>query len=292
MEDTLIYVSQMYSKADERLFEAISSAATLAGAKTIRSLDTPHDIDILSGIKEMIQNAYLVIADVTGANPSVMYEVGHAQALGKPLILLADSSRSIPSDLSGLRVIIYDLQSPSEIVSKLGKTISDVINNPNGFKLKELSAERNKLQRIFISYCHRDSEYLDRLLVHLKPLEKEGLIDLWTDKKLRPGDLWKREIEMALHRANVAVLLVSADFLASEFIINNELPPLLRNAEEKGTRIIPLILKPCRFVREENLCQFHAINDPQKPLIHLAEGERERLYDSVASEIEKSLKRG
>jgi len=282
----------MYSKADERLFEAISSAASLAGATTIRSLDTPHEKDILSGIKEMIQKSHIIIADVTDANPSVMYEVGHAQALGKPLILLADSSRSIPSDLSGLRVLIYDLQSPKEIVSRLGKAIAEVIKNPDVFQLKELSAERNKLQRIFISYCHRDSEYLDRLLVHLKPLEKEGLVDLWTDNQLRAGDLWKREIETALNRANVAVLLVSADFLASEFIINNELPPLLRNAEEKGTRIIPLILKPCRFSREETLRQFHAINDPQKPLIQLSEGERELIYDSVSSEIEKTIKRG
>lgn len=282
----------MYSKADERLFEAISSAASLSGATTIRSIDTPHEKDILSGIKEMIQKSNLIIADVTDANPSVMYEVGHAQALGKPLILLADSSRSIPSDLSGLRVLIYDLQSPKEIVSRLGKAIAEVIKNPDVFQLKRLSAERNKLQRIFISYCHRDSEYLDRLLVHLKPLEKEGLIDLWTDNQLRAGDLWKREIETALHRANVAVLLVSADFLASEFIINNELPPLLRNAEEKGTRIIPLILKPCRFSREETLRQFHAINDPLKPLIQLSEGERELIYDSVSSEIEKTIKRG
>lgn len=292
MEYPIIFVSQPFSEADDRLFEVISSAAALAGARTIRSDDIPHDKDILSGIQETIRNAFLIIADVTDANPSVMYEVGHAQALGKPLILLADSSRSVPFDLAGLRVIIYDLRSPSEIVSRLAKAIADAVESPGDFQLGAVSAERNKLQRIFISYCHHDREYLDRLLIHLKPLEKEGLIDLWTDRKLRPGDRWKKEIEMALHRANVAVLLVSADFLASDFIIDNELPPLLRNAEDKGTRIIPLILKPCRFSRDANLRQFHAINDPIKPLIRLTEGEREMFYDSVASEIERSLKRG
>jgi hypothetical protein len=51
---------------------------------------------------------------------------------------------------------------------------------------------------------------------------------------LRAGDKWKREIEKALQRATAAVLLVSADFLASDFITDNELPPLLKNAEEQG----------------------------------------------------------
>lgn len=292
MKKPIIFVSQPYSEADDRLFEIISSAAARAGATTVRSDGVPHDKDILSGIHEAIRNAHLIIADVSDANSSVMYEVGLAQAEQKPLIFLAESSRSVPFDLAGLHIIIYDLRSPSEIITRLVKAIVDATKSPDTFQLVSASVERNKLQRVFISYSHHDREYLDRLLVHLKPLEKEGVIDLWTDKKLRPGDRWRKEIERALDRANVAVLLISADFLASDFITGNELPPLLRNAEDKGTRIIPLILKPCRFARETNLRQFHAINDPDKSLIRLSEGEREMLYDSVAAEVERTLKRG
>jgi hypothetical protein len=90
----------------------------------------------------------------------------------------------------------------------------------------------------------------------------------------------------------VAILLVSADFLASDFITDNELPPILRNAEEKGTRIIPLIVKPCRFTRDKNLKHFLAINDPKDALIHIAEGDQERLYDMVSAEVERTLQRG
>src|SRR6218665_3206938 len=91
-----------------------------------------------------------------------------------------------------------------------------------------------KGNHIFISYSHKDAEYLERLLVHLKPLERDGLIDTWVDTRLLAGDRWKKEIDAALKKARVAVLLVSADFLASDFIINNELPPLLKAAEEQG----------------------------------------------------------
>lgn len=89
----------------------------------------------------------------------------------------------------------------------------------------------------------------------------------------------------------MAILLVSADFLASDFITDNELPPLLKNAEEKGTRILPLIVKPCRFARDKNLRHFQAVNDPKHSLALLRQGDQEVLYDQVAAEVERSLQR-
>jgi len=141
-------------------------------------------------------------------------------------------------------------------------------------------------KHIFISYSHRDSAYLDRLMVHLKPLQRQGLIDPWVDTKLLAGEKWKKEIEKALKNARVAVLLISADFLASDFIVENELPPLLHNAEEKGTLIIPVILKSCRFTRDKNLREFQSINSPDEPLSLADENERELIYDTIAQRIE------
>ena len=69
--------------------------------------------------------------------------------------------------------------------------------------------------KIFISYSHADKEWLDRLRRHLKPLVREGDLDCWDDTHIRPGDDWKQEIENALDTAQVAVLLISADFFAS-----------------------------------------------------------------------------
>jgi hypothetical protein len=145
---------------------------------------------------------------------------------------------------------------------------------------------KSKGNQIFISYSHKDKEYLDRLMVHLKPLQKQGLIDAWVDTRLLAGDKWKKEIEGALKKAKVAILLVSADFLASDFIVDNELPPLLQAAESEGTLIIPAVLKPCRFTREKTLREFQAINPPDEPISLMDENERELVYDTIAQRVE------
>lgn len=143
--------------------------------------------------------------------------------------------------------------------------------------------------RLFISYSHSDTECLNRLLVHLKPLERQGLVDCWSDKKIRAGDKWRTQVEENLDSAAVAILLVSADFLASDFIVNNELPPLLMRADAKGIRILPVILKPCGFHRDKVLQNFQAINDPKSPLLALDPIHQESLYDKVAEEVHREI---
>ena len=143
--------------------------------------------------------------------------------------------------------------------------------------------------KIFVSYSHKDKEYMERLMVHLKPLQRTGEIDAWVDTRIKSGDDWKQEIKTALSDAKIAVLMVSADFLASDFIIENELPPLLDGAEAKGTLVLPVILKPCRFTREKNLKDFQAVNPPDEPLSLSDENERELLYDTIAQRIEDAL---
>lgn len=142
---------------------------------------------------------------------------------------------------------------------------------------------------VFISYSHADAEHLKRLLVHLRPLERAGKIDVWADTKIKTGQRWRTEIDQALSRAAVAVLLVSADFIASDFIAENELPPLLKREAEKGLKIVPVVLKPCSFTDTDELSQFQAANDPAKPLISLSESDREELWLQIYREIRDSV---
>src|SRR5258708_34686316 len=95
---------------------------------------------------------------------------------------------------------------------------------------------------IFISYSHEDKTWLDRLAVHLGPLGKAHQVVVWSDALISPGARWQSEIAAALASTRVAVLLVSASFLSSEFSTNNELPPLLDAAEKEGSVILPLIV--------------------------------------------------
>lgn len=153
---------------------------------------------------------------------------------------------------------------------------------------KERSARKRK--GVFISYSHADGEWLERLQKHLRPLQREG-IDVWDDTRLKAGEQWREEIREALAATKVAILLISADFLASEFIVTNELPPLLKAAEEDGATILPVIISPCRFTREESLSRFQAVNDPARPLLNMGRGNREKVLDDVARAVEDALKR-
>jgi hypothetical protein len=144
---------------------------------------------------------------------------------------------------------------------------------------------------IFISYSHEDKDHLKRLNVHLKPLQSKGLVEVWDDTKILAGQKWQEEIKIALSKAAVAVLIISADFLASDFVVENELPPILKKAELEGTRIMPIILKPCRFSRDEHLSKFQALNAPDKPLLSLSDIEQEETWDRLSQAIEIELNR-
>ena len=81
----------------------------------------------------------------------------------------------------------------------------------------------NKKNKIFISYSHADGAYFERLITHLKVLKNyNGDFEEWSDRKILAGQKWKEEITKALKKANIAILLVSTDFLASDFIQRNE----------------------------------------------------------------------
>ena len=151
-----------------------------------------------------------------------------------------------------------------------------------------MAASASVRSQVFISYSHQDTSWLERLQVHLTPGERDGLFAYWDDTRIQPGDRWRDEIEQALANARVAVLLVSADFLASDFIARNELPPLLERAQQGGVRILPVIVSPCRYAASK-LAPFQAVNALDQSLLKLAKVEQEELLVKTAEAIEDAL---
>lgn len=147
-----------------------------------------------------------------------------------------------------------------------------------------------KRNRVFVSYSHKDNRWLERLQVHLKPLENLGALERWDDTLIEPGDRWREEIRRALELTRVAVLIISADFLASDFIMRDELPPMLTAAEKEGATILPLIASSCRFEETESLSQFQAVNHPSKPLDAMRKPKREEVFVKLVRLIENALR--
>ncbi len=145
--------------------------------------------------------------------------------------------------------------------------------------------------RIFVSYSHQDARWLKRLQVHLKPLAREGTVDVWDDTRIAAGSRWREEIAGAIAAADVAILLVSADFLASDFIANEELPPLLAAEQARGLVVMPVIVSPCRFTKTSSLAQFTAVNYGLKSLEEMNKGEQAALLTRLTDDIEEALKR-
>lgn len=285
-----IFVLQAFAYELEPIYVLMRSAAHAVSKdiEIFRVDELSGSGTIVDAIYESIENADLIICDLSQSRPNVMYELGYAHGLHKPVIIVAQNTMFFPFDVRGARALIYDMdRGHTEFIQQLSFLIKDALDNPDDFSNRPVT--QPSVNSVFVSYSHQDVEFLRRLMVHLKPLEKERIIESWVDTKLQAGDQWKKEIEEALNRARVAILLVTADFLASDFIVDNELPPILAKAESQGTRIIPVILKPCRFVRDRNLSRFQAINNPQLPIINLSVGEQEKVYDSISEAVERSM---
>jgi hypothetical protein len=147
--------------------------------------------------------------------------------------------------------------------------------------------DKLKRTKVFISYSHLDNDALIDVQRHFKPFLKK--IDYWDDSKISPGQKWKDEIRSAIDKTKVVILLVSTDFLGSDFIATNELPPLLNAAENEGAVILIVILKPCLFEEFPDLNQFQAMNPPNKPVSKMSCDEKEELFVNLVRQTKRIL---
>jgi len=139
--------------------------------------------------------------------------------------------------------------------------------------------------QVFISYARKDEVYRDELLPHLKVLERtKKVIKWWDDTQIKPGEKWDDKIKEALVTAKVAVLLVSANFIASDYVWREELRPILEAAKDEGATILWLPIKPCAYKSTE-IAKYQAVTDPKIPLAKRSEAERDEVYTDLVEQI-------
>jgi hypothetical protein len=99
---------------------------------------------------------------------------------------------------------------------------------------------------VFVSYSHRNTHEKEALCGHLTTLP-DVTLEVWSDTDILPGDRWEEKITTALNESKVAVLLVTTEFLNSQYITSKELPRLLERHQERDLRVIPVIARSCAW---------------------------------------------
>ncbi len=118
---------------------------------------------------------------------------------------------------------------------------------------------------IFFCYAHEDELFLKKLKTHLKPLQRQGLINMWHDRGISAGTEWEQAIKEHLDNAQITLLLVSPDFMDSDYCYGIEMQRAIERHERGEARVIPIILRPV-YWQGEPLGKLQALPTDAKPV--------------------------
>ena len=140
---------------------------------------------------------------------------------------------------------------------------------------------------IFISYAHADEADKDRLVSELSILQRKKLVKTWDDRQIDGGDEWRHEIFQAMDGCDLALLLVSRHFLASEFIQSIELGHLLKRRDSDKIRIVSLVLSPCQWAELDAISKLQALPKDAQSIKSFPEelGQRDEAWVGIGKKI-------
>jgi hypothetical protein len=140
--------------------------------------------------------------------------------------------------------------------------------------------------KLFISYSHRDERYREQLVSHLAGLRRQGVIADWHDRKIVPGEQWRDAIDQELDDADCVLLLVSSDFLASDYCYSIEMQRTLGKHRQGRVLVIPVIVRPADW-QHTPLGELEALPKDAKPVVEWAR--RDRAWLNVIEGIRRAL---
>lgn len=137
---------------------------------------------------------------------------------------------------------------------------------------------------IFVCYAREDEEYRQRLEKHLAIFQKEGLIHIWHDGKISPGEEWEQVIHTQLNTAQIVLFLLSPDFIASEYCYSVEMKKALERHIREEVRVIPIIIRPINW-ENTPLGKLQVLPKDAKPIALW------RNRDAAFLDVEKGIRR-
>ena len=150
----------------------------------------------------------------------------------------------------------------------------------------------SKRSKIFISYAHAaevQTGWVAQIRTQLNVANRRD-IEVWDDSRIGPGQKWKDEIEKAIRKTRVAVLVITAEFLASDFIRNSELPLLLEAAEAQGATILCVYGSDTAILGDAlRLLDYQFLNGRERPLQAMSTSERDLVFRRLAEAVHKEM---
>jgi TIR domain len=141
---------------------------------------------------------------------------------------------------------------------------------------------------VFISYSHKDAQWLEKLKQFLRPLEDKDLIRVWDDTEIHPGSDWLGDISKALESARVAVFLLTQNFLDSPFIRDKELPVLIEAAQNRGCLIFVIAVSSSTF-EDSPLAKFQWAIPPNTPLDLMSPAEQSKALTDIYRKMKAAV---
>ena len=132
----------------------------------------------------------------------------------------------------------------------LNLNVADLLNGVDLEGTRQMRAGREMPRSalsLFYSYAHKDEELRDEMTTHLTLFRRQGLIEPWHDRRVQAGETWRGKIDDNLEHADVILLLVSADFVDSDYCYEIEMTRALQRHKEGTARVIPIIVRDCTW---------------------------------------------
>lgn len=142
---------------------------------------------------------------------------------------------------------------------------------------------------VFMSYSHKDESLRDQLEAHLALLKNQGLIDAWHDRRIHAGTDVDNAIFEMLEIADVILLLISSDFISSQYCYSREMSRAIQRHEKKEAQVIPIILRPCDW-KSAPFGKLMAVPKDGKPVTTWAD--RDEAFADIASQIRRIVEEG
>jgi internalin A len=151
-------------------------------------------------------------------------------------------------------------------------------SNPKGDKMRPA--------RLFYSYSHKDETLRSELETHLKILHRRGLIEPWHDRNIDAGEEWKSKINDHLKSADIILLLVSSDFIASDYCYEIEMKTALKKHADGESKVIPIIIRDVNW-KSAPFAKLQALPIDAKPVTEWAT--RDAAWRNVSDGVERAL---